>query len=105
MHRAINWLVSIIIIFTLIVLAFLGWLKWLAIGFIIPGGILAGYFAVLVAIRPQALSQAPTKRTRIIVSSMLFMGMIIAFTVSVLWALDIIQPTFDENSFYIFHQF
>ena len=103
MHRAINWLVGIIIIFALMVLAFLGWLKWLVIGFMIPGGILAGYFAFLVAFRPEVLSQAPTKKTRLIVSSLLFVGMIIALTISVLWALDIIQPTFDENSFYIFH--
>jgi len=89
-ERVLNWFFGAIATLLLIILAFLGWLKWLISALLIIGGIVFGYIGLRDLVNPKE------KSTQTTLMSLALLGvMILLLTFSVLLMLDIIQPSLE----------
>ena len=89
-ERILNWFFGVIATLLLIILAFLGWLKWLISALLIIGGIAFGYIGFRDLVNPKEKSTQTT-----LVSLALLGVMILLLTFSVLLMLNIIQPSLE----------
>jgi len=88
--RVLNWFFGALGTLILIVLAFLGWLKWLISAFLILGSAVFGYLGFKILINSKEKSTHPWETSRVPLLLMLFGATTILLTLSILLMLDII---------------